>query len=183
MNDELSALVRQIGSITGNVEKTFGNLSVEQLNWKPNETSWSIAQCLEHLIITNKLEFPAIESALQENYKNPFWSKIPLLSGIFGKTAIRLFKPQNPRKFKAPKSFQPSKSEFSETIVPDFVAHQQELIEIFERTKNLDLRKTKIISPISGFITYRLLDAFQILTVHEQRHFGQAERVLRMQSS
>jgi uncharacterized damage-inducible protein DinB len=183
MNDELSALVKQVDSIAKSVEKVFGGLSAEQLNWKPNEKSWSIAQCLEHLIVTNKLEFPAVENALKENYKNPFWSKIPFLSDVFGKTAIYLFKPQNQRKFKAPKSFQPSKSRFSETIVQDFVAHQQELVEIFERSRDLDLRKTKIISPISEFITYSLMDAFQLLTVHEQRHFGQAERVLQMQNS
>ncbi len=178
MNDEISVLVKQADAIAENVEKVFGNLSAAQLNWKPNEKSWSIAQCLEHLIIANKMEFPAVENALKENYKNPFWSRIPFLSDVCGKTAIYLFKPQNPRKFKAPKSFQPSKSEFSEKIVPDFVAHQQELVEFFERSRDLDLRKTKIVSPISNFITYSLLDAFHVLTVHEQRHFGQAERVL-----
>lgn len=182
MNDEISALVRQADSIAKNVEKVFGGLNAAQLNWKPNEKSWSIAQCLEHLIVTNKLEFPAVENALKENYKNPFWSRIPFLSDVCGKTAIRLFKPQNPRKFKAPKSFQPSNSEFSETIVPDFVAHQRELVEIFERSGHLDLRKTKIVSPVSNFITYSLSDAFQVLTVHEQRHFQQAERVLKMQN-
>jgi hypothetical protein len=179
MNDEISVLVKQASATAGNVERVFGGLRAEQLNWKPNEKSWSIAQCLEHLIITNELEFPAIENALKENYKNPFWSKIPFLSDVCGKAAIYLFKPQNPRKFKAPKSFQPSQSQISETIVPEFVAHQQELVEIFERSRDLDLRKTKIISPISDFITYSLKDAFQVLTVHEQRHFQQAERVLK----
>ena len=177
MNAKLSELVAETETIVENVKNSFGGLSAEQLNWKPNEKSWSIAQCLEHLMVTNKLEFPAVENALKANYKNPFWSKIPFLSKICGKTAIYLFRPENKRKIKAPKSFQPSNSRLSGKIVEDFAAHQRDLIGLFERSKDLDLEKTKIVSPVSNLITYSLIDALRVLTVHEQRHLQQAERV------
>lgn len=182
MKYSVDGLTREAESIAEQVERTFGGLNAEQLNWKPDEASWSIGQCLEHLIITNKLEFPAIEKAFSGNYKNPFWSRVPFLPGFFGQTAIYLCKPENTRKFKAPKSFRPSKSEIGESIVTDFVDNQKDVIELFNRSRNLDLRKTKIFSPISDLVTYSLHDSFVLLVVHEQRHFQQAERVLAAQN-
>jgi len=41
----------QIDTITAEFTKEFGNLSAEQLNWKPNADTWSIAQNMDHLIV------------------------------------------------------------------------------------------------------------------------------------
>jgi hypothetical protein len=181
MNDELSKLIAEIEDVTKSVETSFGGLNGKQLNWKPTAKSWSIGQCLEHLIITNEKEFPAIEDALKENYKNPFWSNIPLLPKFFGSLLVYLFKPENKRKLKAPKSFQPSQSGVSEDIVADFAAHQQKFARLIEQSKRLNVRKTKIVSSVTGFITYNLFDSFLHLVVHERRHFNQAERVMQTQ--
>ena len=177
MDERIKGVTSDLAKVADDATATFGSLSAEQLNWKPAEKSWSVAQCLEHLIITNSLEFPAVKKALTANYQNPFCGKIPFLPSIFGKVMIYLMRPESTRKFKAPKTFQPSKSEISEHIVQDLIAHQQEVLELFKQSKNLDLHKTKIVSPVSALITYSLADAFTILMVHEQRHFGQAKRV------
>ena len=179
MTSEIDGFIAVAESIAVNVDQAFGSLDGERLNWKPDARSWSIGQCLEHLIITNKLEFPAIEKALQADYRNPFWSKMPFLPVIFGKSAIYLFSPENSRKIRAPKRFQPAQSRIDAAIVKDFVAHQQEVTGLFEKSRNLDLGKIKIVSPVTDLITYSLHDAYKVLMVHEERHFRQAERVLK----
>ena len=62
MSSSLAGLIEELETIAERVDKTFGGLSNEQIIWKQNAGSWSIGQCLEHLIITNRLEFPAIEN-------------------------------------------------------------------------------------------------------------------------
>ena len=178
MQERITIVTDDLSQVAAAAKAAFGALSVEQLNWKPSEKGWSIGQCLDHLIITNNLEFPAVNNALTADYRNPFWSKIPFLPSIFGKLMIHFMKPESTRKFKAPKTFQPSKSEISEHIVQDFIDHQKEVLELFEQGKTLDLHKTKIVSPVSNLITYSLADALTILVVHEQRHFNQATRVM-----
>lgn len=42
--------VQEIDKITLDAELLFSELSGEQLNWKPNSQTWSIAQNLEHLL-------------------------------------------------------------------------------------------------------------------------------------
>ena len=58
MKIEFSNLIADAETISEKVGSTFGKLSAEQINWKPNAKSWSIGQCFEHLIVTNELYFP-----------------------------------------------------------------------------------------------------------------------------
>lgn len=50
--------------------KKLNELSDVQLNWKPTEDFWSIAECLKHLSITNQLYFDEIEKQFSEKQIN-----------------------------------------------------------------------------------------------------------------
>lgn len=178
MSRELSELTEMAVAVSNNVEEAFGGLSEEQLNWKPDVESWSVAQCLEHLIITNELEFPAIHDAFRSDRRNPLWSRIPLLPWIFGRLMIWLFATESTRRVKAPKMFQPSASALPRSIVETFIGHQREIVKLLEKSRALDLDRTKIVSPVSNFVTYSLRDAFTVLVGHERRHLRQALRVV-----
>jgi hypothetical protein len=47
----------QIDDTTAAFKKAFGQLSDEQLNLKPNSSTWSIGQNIEHLIAVNESYF------------------------------------------------------------------------------------------------------------------------------
>ncbi|MCB0751667.1 MAG: DinB family protein, partial [Ignavibacteriae bacterium] len=53
---------QEIDKITLVAEMLFSGLSSEQLNWKPNSETWSIAQNLEHLIVVNETYYPVLSS-------------------------------------------------------------------------------------------------------------------------
>lgn len=178
MNEELLVLIAGANEVADNVQNAFGGLVVEQLNWSPDAESWSIGQCLDHLIVTNERDFPAIENTLKENYQNPFWGKMPFLSRFFGGFLVKMCRPENTRRSKAPKIFRPAEGRISGNIVEDFVRHQQKVVRFFELSENQDLKKTKVASLVTSFVTYSLLDAYRVLVLHEQRHFGQAKRVM-----
>ena len=78
---------------------------------------------------------------------------------------------------KAPAAFQPSSSDFPDSIIQDFVSNQRRVVDAIASVKNLNIDQTVITSPAASFVTYSLLDAFRIIVVHEQRHFQQALRV------
>jgi hypothetical protein len=82
------------------------------------------------------------------------------------------------RKLKAPEVFRPSSSSIDEDIISRFIEHQKHFIQLMKRTEGLDLRQIRITSPAVRFITYSLLDGFEIIAVHEKRHFQQAEKIL-----
>ena len=179
MSDEFAKLINEAGKITKNVETVFGNLSFEQLNWKPNAKDWSIGQCFEHLIVTNNLYFPAIQKVIDGEHRNNFFSKIPLAVDLIAALMKNSLKPEQKRKMKTFKIFEPAVSNISETIIEDFAENQLKLIEMIGTCRDFDVQHIKIAEPLSAALNLRLEDAFEILVMHEKRHFLQAERVMR----
>ena len=57
------------------VRSEFSNISLEQLNWKPSPESWSMGQCLEHLVISDGSYFPGFKKLSEGTYKMSFWEK------------------------------------------------------------------------------------------------------------
>ena len=172
-----SGLIEQLDSITEDARKVFGALNEAQLNWKPSVEQWSVGQCFDHLIVTNRSFFPLLEQVGRGERRNSAWESWSPLSGFFGKFVARSLEQEGGRKFKAPKKIEPSSSDIDSGIINRFAEHQRELSELLKATAGRDLKKIVVTSPISGFVTYRLPDACRIVVAHERRHFAQARRV------
>lgn len=173
---KLPALIAAVNNIAADAKSTFGRLTPTQLNWKPSAERWSVAQCFEHLLTTNKGYFPPIEGVLA-GIKPTFWQRMPVLPGLAGRLLIKSLDPKSTRKIKAPQKFQPAQSDISPSVIDDFVEQQRRIVEKMKATENLDLEKIIITSPVAAAITYSLMDAYRIIVVHEARHFQQAQRV------
>jgi len=182
MKFDFSKLIAEAETVSENVKSTFGKLSIEQINWKPNAESWSVGQCFEHLIITNELYFPNIKKAAGGKHRNNFFSNIPFsvdLIAVFMKNSLN---PEQKRKMKTFRIFEPAASKVSETIIEDFLENQRQLIGLIKAVKDFDIHKIKIAEPLSVALNLRLDDAFEILMMHEKRHFLQAEKVKRSEN-
>jgi hypothetical protein len=173
---DLPSLITKANHIAAETKPTFGRLTPAQLNWKPSAERWSVAQCFEHLLTTNKGYFPQIEGVIA-GIKPTFWQRMPVLPGLAGRLLIKSLDPKSTRKIKAPKKFQPAQSDISPSVLDDFVNMQAKIVEKMKATEHLDLENIIITSPIAAAITYSLMDAYRIVVVHEQRHFDQAKRV------
>lgn len=174
---ELDVVIKDAKQIADDVRASFGDLSAAQLNWKPSAERWSIAQCFDHLITSNKGYLPIMESVRGGKKQNTFWERLPVLPGLAGKLLLKSLDPASARKLKAPRSFQPAESDISATIINDFVTQQEQVVEGMKSTSHLDLEKIVITSPALSVITYSLMDAYRIIVTHERRHFQQAQRV------
>lgn len=173
---DLSSLIAAASNVASETRSTFGHLTVSQLNWKPSAERWSVAQCFDHLLTSNKPYFPIIESVLAGR-KQTLWESMPFLPGLTAKLFIKSLDPASTRKIKAPKQFEPAESDIRGSVINDFIDQQEKLVERMKVTEHLNLEKIIVTSPISAAITYSLMDAYRILVVHEQRHFQQARRV------
>lgn len=173
------SLTNLLNEVTLRVKENFGHLTPEQLNWKPAPNRWSIAQCLDHLSVSNKTYFPEFERMAKQIPFDNFWGKIPFLSGLFGKMLLKSIHPDSKPRLKAPSKFVPSKSNLPETVLTDFELTQQELINHYQALKSVSNHESlKMTSPASGFVTYFLKDCLNLLVLHEQRHLNQAIRVM-----
>lgn len=181
-NDSLtnSKIVAEIEKISADAKQTFGNLSAEQINWKPSAESWSVGQCFEHLIKSNELYFQEFDRIASGERQNSFWENWSPFSGFFGKFIANGLKKDSQKIKTIPQAVPPS--EIDAGIIEQFVSRQAVLIEKIKAMQNADWQKIRLTSPFLKVATYNLNDAFQIIIEHEKRHFRQAERALEMQN-
>jgi DinB superfamily len=174
----LSQILSEAEAISKSAQAAFGQLNVEQINWKPNVESWSVGQCVDHLITANRGFFPQFDQIIRGEKRATLWQSMPFLPGFFGRMLINANNPTSNKKYKAPKSIQPSSSNVDPQIISQFAAHQNEVIDKMKSTEGIDLEKAIIYSPVTKVITYSLFDAYRLIVVHERRHFKQAQRVM-----
>jgi hypothetical protein len=174
---ELGALLDELRAVTGDARKVFGGLSAAQLNWKPSPAGWSVGQCFDHLIATNRTFFADMERVAAGQHKTSLWGRVSPLSGLFARMILKSLDPEKGRKTKAPRVFAPAASDIAPDVVEQFEKHQGELAARMRATAGVDLARTIVTSPVAAVATYSLLDAYRIVVAHERKHFEQARRV------
>lgn len=178
-SDFLSGLSVAVSEIERRAKDLFGSLDHERFNWSPREDSWSIGQCLDHLVRANDPYFRIFESVATGTKRTTVWERLPLLPRLFGAAVFNTVRPEMKRKARAPRIFQPRKERVPIDILNVFCLQQRKLVEAMVSLEGVDLDKTVVTSPVAPFITYSLWHAVSIIAAHEERHLQQAERVLR----
>lgn len=169
-----------LDEITRQSMNEFGTLTIEELNWKPNSTTWSIAQNIDHLIVVNETYYPILESLKAGNYKAPFIAKIGFIVSFIGKTVLKAVLPNRQKKMKTFPIWEPTSSNLNVDILTRFQIHQKTLIQKIEEAKGLVENGVVISSPANSNIVYKLETAFDIIVSHEQRHLEQSKELLKL---
>lgn len=169
-----------LDNITKQSQNEFGTLTIEELNWKPNSNTWSIAQNLEHLIVVNETYYPVLTSLKEGNYKTPFIAKINFIVSFLGKTVLKAVQPDRRKKMRTFPIWEPGASKVGDDIIKRFETHQNELKQKMEEAKGLVEQGIVISSPANRNIVYKLETAFDIIVSHEQRHLEQAKELLQL---
>jgi len=179
MPNDVEGVASAIEQISKDVFDSFAALSEEQLNWKPARESWSVGQCLDHLVKSNEEFFPELDAIAGGTRKNSFWQNWSPLSGIAGAFLVSTLK-KDGQKVKTNQKMTPP-SDISADIVERFEKHQQEFTRRIRAAQNADWRKVVLTSPFVKIMTYRMDVGLQALIEHEKRHVRQAKRVVAME--
>lgn len=143
-----------------------------QLGWRPSDGGWSIAQVIEHLILTDEPYVDIIPNLLPKAKRGDATWKPTIMGGFI----TRAVDPQSTGKVKARKGFQPGPEPRAHGI-RDYIAIRERLLPIIEQLKGYDLNSIRMRSPVMGLIRYNVGDALMILTKHTQRHLQQIDRI------
>jgi cysteine sulfinate desulfinase/cysteine desulfurase-like protein len=151
--------------------KSFEKLSDAQWNWKPAPEIWSVAECAEHIALSENALWQLLQDRILKSPAAP-----ERKADVQGKDdAVLKMIPDRTEKFKAPEIIQP-KSTFTtrEELIKRFTESRARLIE-FMKTTDLDLR-----SHFAEHAVMKLLDAYQwvlLTSAHTERHTKQIAEV------
>lgn len=165
------------------VKTEFGNLTKEQLNWQPNDRSWSIAQCLAHLNAYYRYYIPVFKGRISNTrFKEEaeYFTSSPL--GIAVYRSVKLGKLKNiKRKLKSTKDYNPliNTSLSLDNVVEEYLEHIVEYTTVLKEGAKINLRKTKCPLSLRPVVKLNLGDAFIFITFHNERHIEQMRKVMR----
>ena len=179
MTDEsfINAILQKGKETREKVIHEFLDISLEQLNWKSSPDNWSIAQCLEHLVIADSGYFTDLKNITEGNFKMDLWEKYSPFTRLCGRLMKDRLQEQVKKKMIAPKKIRPQISDKSLSIIDDYFKNLDTFLTLISNCKNVDIDKTIITSPTIRIVTYSLRDAFTFLLQHERWHINQAIRV------
>lgn len=176
-NSTIENWLHEIDQITLAFKKNFEALSEEELNWKPNVQTWSIARNIEHLIIINESYFLTLEALRKGTYKTPLIGKLGFLTKLMGQTMLKAVQPDRREKTKTFSMWEPTQGEEITGILNKFKEHQEDLKRQIKWSKEQLKKGAVLASPANKYIIYPLHTAFKIIITHEKRHFEQAKGV------
>ena len=159
------------------VSHEFSGITHTQLNWRATPESWSIAQCLDHLIIADSAYFPDLKKITEGTYKMSLWERYSPFTAVNGSILKKRLQETVGKKMIAPKSIRPSILKTGLDIIGRYDKNLDTFLEYISNCRDLDINKIVITSPTIKIVTYTLKDAFTFLLTHEHRHINQAIRV------
>ncbi len=184
MNTEV--LFQELRNITESsidvVQKKLIKLSEDQLKWSPNKDTWNILEIFAHLNEYSLFYHPTFLKKIDTTrFRDP---RENFISSPLGRNAWKMMKLGNAknvkRKFRAAKLYNPKivSSIVKPTAVQDFLDAQKEFLEILEKARKINIRKSKIGISISKIIRLRFGDGLLFVAYHNERHVQQALNLL-----
>jgi hypothetical protein len=173
-----------VESCSETVNTEFAHLRQEQLDWQPNEKSWSISQCLAHLNAYYRYYIPVFRGKISNSrFKDPqeYFSSSPL--GIAVSSSVMLGKVKNvKRKLKSTKEYNPliNKTLSLDNVIQEYCNHVQEFKAVLKESAVINLRKTKCPLSLRPVVKLNMGDAFIFTAYHNERHIEQMKKILVM---
>jgi hypothetical protein len=180
---ELQGYYRQFLAIGRAAEVLLEGLTEAQLTWRADVRTWSIADCLNHLVVAGNQSLRGIRSAVVEARAGGLLSRGPFRHSVLGSWLIRLMDAPPTIKFKVPKAYRPVPDVSAFEIVAGFFLLQDELFRALDEANGMDLGRVKVANPVSKWFRMSLGQEFAFTAAHERRHLWQASRVRERLSS
>jgi hypothetical protein len=151
-----------------------GDLTTQQLNWKPSPAAWSIGQCLEHLCASTDIYLGPIAESLDGQQPAPV-EEITL--GWFSRKFIRDYIAPSNKRAKAPGTIAPGSSTVQADILDRFLRGNGNTRRLIQAASRFDVNRIRFRNPFVPLLRFTVGAGFEILSKHESRHLLQAERV------
>ena len=129
-------------------------------------------ECLDHLVRAHGLYLESIDRSLAGS-RFPSVPGVGFESGPIASRFVRWLGPDSPRRLKTTRLFKPAAVEPGGTVetglVGRFVEQQRDIVSAIDRCRGVDLQRTKVSSPASDLLRFRLGDALRLMVEHNKR--------------
>ncbi|MFD1095556.1 DinB family protein [Salegentibacter chungangensis] len=169
-DEEREKAINELTESREELLSTLDGVSDEQLNFKPDESTWSLAEITEHLAIAEN----AISGMVQQSLQAPVDEASPKEASVTDEQILQIIRDRS-KKVKTQEPLEP-KDKFGsfEESLEAFKQKRQENID-YVKTTDDDLREHFTKLPFGSVDAYQLI---LFMSGHTQRHIAQMEEVM-----
>ena len=173
---QATTLMMEVDAASARTRALVAGLDEAALTKRPPSGGWSVAEALQHLILTADAMIPLAEKALAELESVSRKSTRKAGLGFVGWLLYASLEPPARVKIRTTKPFEPIAVDDPPTLAQRLGERDAKVRALIERASGLDTTSVKVTSPFNEKAKYNLYAAFRILLAHERRHLWQAER-------
>jgi hypothetical protein len=169
-NEERKQAIQLLKETKDALVKKVSVLSAAQLNFKPDQNAWSVAECVEHIAISENNLFGFCQMALQQPADPSKRRELKMTDDAI----IKMISDRT-SKFKTQESFEPTgKFGSFESTLTEFKTKRDNNIKYVGSTKD-DLRNHYVDFPFGKMDTYQTI---LFMAAHTRRHTAQIEELM-----
>ena len=179
--DDVAALERAFAAAEHDARALVNGLSDAHGTWRAEPGSWSVAECLDHLAIANRIYLQAMRPSAARALTDGRRRCGPVRPGLIGGWFVRSLEPpvRKLRRMTAPAKIRPRPSPPLGDAMDEFVASQHDVVTFLRQYAEIDLAGVLFPNPFITGLRFSLATGLHVLAAHERRHLWQAWRVRR----
>jgi hypothetical protein len=176
---DIEALAAAYDAAERDARALVAGLSEELGAWRADTGSWSVAECLDHLAVANRVYLDAMRPAAEQAVREGRHRRGPATPGVIGRWFARSLEPPVKPRFKtrAPKNIQPRASPRLPDAIDGFLTSQDEVRTFLQKYADIDLARIRFPNPLVRGVRFSLATGLHVIAAHERRHLWQAWRV------
>jgi hypothetical protein len=149
--------------------------------WRSDPTSWSVAECLDHLAVADRVYLEAMRPVAERAAERGRIRRRSATPGLIGRWFVRRMEPpvRGRARMNAPAKIRPRVGPSLAEALARFSAAHEEVRAFLARYAELDLAGVRFPNPFVAGIRFSLATGIHVLAAHERRHLWQAWNVRR----
>jgi hypothetical protein len=181
VSPEIREVLDQLIAADRDAEALVAGLSEELGTRRLTPTSWSIAECLDHLATANRVYLRAMRPPAERALAGGSTRSRPALPGIIGRWFVGSLEPpvKAGRRGKAPRIIRPREGPALADAFAAFIASHEDAREFLRRFHNIDLARIRFVNPFVAGVRFSLATGVNVIAAHDRRHLWQAWNVRR----
>jgi hypothetical protein len=175
---EIEALDAQLDATGRDAASLVEGLTEEVGRWRAAPGVWSVAECLDHLAISDSVYLRAMAEPARRAREEGRLRGKPALPGLIGGWFARSLEPpvKPLRKLKAPRLIRPHVGPLLAEAYRDFTSAHDDARAFLQASADLDLASVTFPNPFIRGVRFSLATGLHVIAAHERRHLWQGWR-------
>jgi hypothetical protein len=175
--DELRRILDDLDANERRAAALLSGLDDATVNWRPDDRSWSTAQCIDHLNVAARIYQEAMEPALAAARTKGRTRRGPIRPGWLERKFLASLEPPPKRKLPAPSKIVPALRGNRDDLLEEFRRQHASLSELIRASAGLDLGSIRFQNPFLPLLRFTVGTGLLVVPAHERRHLWQAEQL------